>query len=285
MKKYTIETLKDWNWTYHAKYGITADDVERVNQLVALIESTRSKEMPIVGDMVQYTSKWGDFYEHAHIEVVNDEKLYICEQPYVPFVEKVQENSGIITNTSGGAWTNIPKNIQYVGTADKFFKVWGHCGPCVDGAIVFEAKVSLWRYSDCEEQYTTELYDKYYVTVLETKSPIDYKYEVRKDGYATKAFRTDEEYEAWKKTFHAIEKESAFENTKIVWTFKQKQLCVPLEEYLQIQNAIVDTELMNGVVQECKRVVEGTTITTYLPYQHEKIEVNDEKPYRNAYKL
>lgn len=282
---FTKEELKVINGTYNEEHMLTESDVEKVNNTIQVIENSRCKETPQIGDMIQFTNKNGDFYERAHIEELKGNQLHICEMPYTPFVIVYGEKDDkIYTSTSGGAWRDIPSKLRYVGTTKKSFTVWGHSGACANGAVDFQAEVSLWEYTEGEHEFTTKTHDKFHVTVREKReNKSDYKYLVSKGGMSYTAFHTDEEYQAWLKTYHGVEQDGAWGNSKFVWAFKENSYCVPLEEYLKIKNAIVDSELCNGTIQECKRIIEGTTITTIMPFQNDKIALEGEKCFRNAY--
>lgn len=281
MKKYSVETLKDINGSYDSKYNVTPSDVEKVNQLIEVIESSRNNSTPQVGDIVQFTSKYGDYYDLAHIEESKKDKLYICEEPSAPFVNT--RDNKVNTDTSGGAWTYIPSDILLVGTKEKAFVAWGHGGARANGAIRFFAKVNVWVYVEGEHEFTTKTHDKFHVSIVEQQSPNDYKYIVTKNAISHSAFKTDEEYQAWLKTYHGVEIEGHLLNSKIVWTYKQESQCVPIEEYHEITGAVVDSELNNACVQECKRIFEGTKVKTFMPYQKDKIVLPGQKRYMNAY--
>ncbi|WCK57363.1 DUF4121 family protein (plasmid) [Aneurinibacillus sp. Ricciae_BoGa-3] len=283
MEKYRMETLKAINESYDYEHRVTQKDVDTVNQLVVLIEQSRSKTIPQVGDMVEFTDKYGEYYSHTHIETEEGEELYICERPFTPFVGHKKDLSAFYTSTSGGAWTNIPKNLKYVGKKEKAFVVWGHNGACGNGAVNFFAEVSVWEYSEGNHEYTTKTHDRFHVSFLEDGDEYGYKYIVTKGGTSYTAFRTEKEYKAWLKTYHGVEINGYGQNSKMVWTFKQEEICLPLDKYLNIENAVIDSELCNGTIQECKRIYQGTTVITFLPYQNDRIELQDVKQYVRAY--
>ncbi len=66
-KKYTIETLLPLNVSYDDDHGLTQEDVDMVNSLVEVIESTRSKHTPKIGDRVVYTLKGGEYHPQTLI--------------------------------------------------------------------------------------------------------------------------------------------------------------------------------------------------------------------------
>lgn len=290
MKKYNIETLKQINQSYDYQHRINELDVDKANKWVTFIESTRNKNMPQIGDIVEFTDKHGNYYKDSHIEKIEDDMLNICEQPYIPFVGT--HNNKLYTSTSGGAWANIPQTLKLIGKREKLFKDWGHCGACANGAINFQAIVNVWEYIEPDQLYvgySTKNYSQFYVSVLEDKEQREqhngYKYLVTTSGCTSHtAFRTDKEYQAWLKTFKGVEFNGHWKNQKIVWTYKQYEKCVPLEEYNSIKNAIIDSTMCNGTIQQCKRIYENNTVKTFLPYQHEKISMEGIKTeYIRAY--
>jgi hypothetical protein len=227
---YTIETLKKVNPSYDYEHRIIQEDVEMVNNWITFIGNSRDKNSPQVGDIVEYTNEHGDFYKNAHIEKIDGyegEGLHICERPQVPFIGK--SNNRFYTSTSGGAWTNIPKNLKLIGQREKAFCDWGHCGACGNGAVNFSVVVNVWEYKEPEplyKDYSTKTHDKFYVSVLEDQllreQHNNYKYLIQTNGCTSHtAFKTDKEYQAWLKTFNGVEFDGHWQNQKIVWTHKQ----------------------------------------------------------------
>lgn len=280
MKKYTLEGLKELNRVYDYNNAIREADVVRVNELVEIIEKSRNVNMPKVGDIVDFTDSYGNYSSNAHIEECYEDELHINEHPYIPFVDP-KKNGEISTSTSGGPFHHIPKDLKYIGKKEKAFKV------CTNiGAIEFYATVNVWSYSDGVHEFTTKDYDVFNITIDEERTHFNgYKYSCTQNGMNSHAFYTDEEYQAWIKTFCGVEKPGNWSETqRIVWTYKQINKCVPLEEYLAIENAVVDSTLCNGKIQECKRIYKGTTVETILPYQRDMIILEGEKCYMRAYK-
>lgn len=277
MIKYNLDTLIAGNESYHHAHGVTVSDVEKANEWVVFIEGNRNEKLPQVGDVVQLTDLYGNYYAGAHIESLEEDKLRLCHQPMIPFVGEGRMGK-LITNTSGGPWSSVPSNLRYVGKQEKAFIDWGHSGPCANGAFQFYAEVNVWEYIPPGVNVSTKTHDKFYVTVDASAKGNDYKYIIKKDGFSHCAFKTDEEYQAWLNTFHGVEQD---DNRNIVWTDKQKTTFVPLEEYNLIEHAVIDSELNNGSIQECKRVYGSHCVMTYMPFQHEKIELVDMKRYMN----
>lgn len=291
---YTIETLKEINQAYHSEHRVKQSDVDLANNWVEFIESTRDDKAPQVGDVVELTNKYGDFYKNAHIDDLNwlkTGKLYVCEQPYIPFVSAY--SGKLATSTSGGAWCSIPDNLRLIGKRKKYFKDWGHCGACGNGAFHFVATVNVW---ECIEPgniyggFTTKNYDCFHASIVEDeKKRIEhhhgYKYLISSGAFSRIAFRSDQEYQAWLKTFNGVEFDGFNSNNKVVWTYKHTEKCIPLEKYNKVEYDYKDSTLCNAAIQECKRKIEGTTIITFLPYQNDKIKLENVKTeYMHAIK-
>lgn len=271
--KYTKESLKEINQRYcNARYymGITDKDLAMANDYVELIESTRSETEPRIGDVVQYTNAYGDYYVAAHIDkVYENNEVYICEQPYVPFIGKNKNNNGICCSTSGGAWCNLPKDkLTYIGKKEKRFCDWGSCGPCADGAVEFKAEVSVWEYTSSENKFISSINGKPYTTkefnrmhVYYNPNRKDSNYNFFGDGHA---WKTDLEFQAWLRTFRA-ELFDWGNNHVVVWCWKEEKHHVsPMEfEALDLPE---DTMLTNGSIMRCKRKYDEATHTVHTYY-------------------
>jgi hypothetical protein len=289
---YTLETLKEFDPSYNREHYTNQADVEKVNKFIKMIEESRNNNETVSGDIVEYTTKHGEFYKNAHIEKFETDEdyaenpVYICESPYVPFVDEY--NGRFYTNTSGGAWNHIPKNLKLIGQREKTFCVWGHCGACGNGAVHFKAVVNVWEYVEEGNLYnrmSTKDHSKFHVSIRDnTDYRSDYKYIITKGATSHTAFNTDKEYQAWLKTFNGVEFAGHWGNDRIVFTDKQIEKCLPLEEYQAITDCVIDSELCNATIQECKRVYTDNTVTTYLPYQNNKIPLEGIKvEYMRAY--
>ena len=254
---YTIEELSKINQRYLGTHlGLTEGDLCKANDYVQHIEKSRSTITPKVGDILIYTNKYGDYHARAHIEKIHENsKAYICETPYVPFVSK--NGNEISCNTSGGAWIDLSiKEFKYVGTSKKTFCDWGSCGACADGAIEFEANVSVWQYQEEGQLYidlksgqpfTTQYYNKHYIS---------YRAEPNNNGYRffgdSIAWKNQKDFQAWLRTFRGVVFKGNWENQIIVWTWKENKQMVSPEEFESI-NGIDDVILLNGLLK-CKRV-------------------------------
>lgn len=258
---YTKETLAPLNQRFiSAHYHLTDSDVDLANKLVDLIEQTRDPDRPMPGDIVEFTTVHGDFYPNAHIENVYETGLYICEQPYIPFVSDTGGKPSF--STSGGAWRQIPRNLKRIGTRPKLFKEFGHLGPCADGAIEFYAEVNAWAYTESDPffPYTTRDWRRYYMHYDEkSHDPFGYHYYL--DGTA---FRTEKEYLAWLDTYHGVEFEGYWENQTVIFCYRQNSILLPREEWDKLALP-TDTRMMNGTIIDIKYQTDDEThcITEY----------------------
>ena len=246
---YTIETLKEINAGYECDHRISKSDVEMANNYVQLIEGSRSTFAPQIGDRIRYTNKYGEYYGMAHIEQVDDEDIYICERPYVPFIWK--KGNGIACQTSGGAWGYIPiGELKYIGKELKTFCDWGHCGACANGAVEFQAEVSVWEYIDPNNRYapyTTKDYDREFINYVvdqfgNPRNGSDYRY--FGNGIA---FKTAEDYKAWVRTYRGVEIPGIWENQTVVFKYKEREYYITKDEWDALDYPI-DTRMCNGII-------------------------------------
>lgn len=205
-------------------YDITDYEVKIANEYIELMKKERENATtPVVGDILQYTDKYGIYYEFAHIdEVLEDEnEVYICEGAYVPFIG-ISRKGKICCCTSGGAWhyLNYTK-FKKIGTHKKRFCDWGNCGACADGAFDFITDVNVWEYSEMPEgEPTTKTHHKYSVSKVE-EGYNGYKYLVSEKCMNKTAFKTDEEYEQWKSTLTIDKVEKThYDNSIYLWVRK-----------------------------------------------------------------
>ena len=143
---YTIETLKEVNGAYDHNHGVSLHDLDLANYYLTVIESRVGKAKPTSGDVIDFTNKYGERYERARIETIDEDGLSVCMLPFTPFVLVSEDHGEFITNTSGGPWSKVKGEAQWIGTIPKRFKAWGHNGPCASGAFEFFAEVNVWRY-------------------------------------------------------------------------------------------------------------------------------------------
>lgn len=252
VERYDIEMLSEINTRYIeiGKHTITQSDVDMANKYVRLIESSRSIVEPKAGDIIQFTNKYGDYYHRGHIEQTDNEKVYLCEQPYTPFV--FVNNQQLSYNTSGGAWQWAPKTeLKYIYKMPKRFCDWGNCGACADGAVEFEAWVSVWEYKEPGSlygDYSTKDYDKFVIDYCVDafgypRNGSPYRY--FGDGFA---FKNKAEYDAWLKTYRGVEFKNEWRpNQTTVFAYRKKEILISENDWNDL-NYPIDTRLCNGSV-------------------------------------
>lgn len=264
--KYTLETLKEINNRFCSSHYLRDSDVIKANKYVELIESSRSETEPRIGDIVQYTNEYGDYYMAAHIDKVYDKEVYICEQPYVPFINANANNDGIYCSTSGGAWCSLPKDkLVYVGKKEKRFCDWGNCGACADGAIEFKAEVSVWGYTSSENKFVSKIDGKSYTTKDFKRMKIHYCPDRKNSPYIYfgdgHAWKRDLDMQAWLRTFRA----EVFDwgnNSMFVWYWKEEKHSVSPKEFESL-DLPEDTLMNNARVLRCKRRYDEETHTVH----------------------
>lgn len=112
MKKYTVETLKKENYHFDYEHGITESDVMKVNKIIDAIENSRSTERIQVGDVVQYTNEYGEYFPHAMITNIYD-NTEICENGNM--YTNIHEGE-FCHSTSGGSFSHHEMNgFTYIG--------------------------------------------------------------------------------------------------------------------------------------------------------------------------
>lgn len=240
-KKYTLETLLPLNVSYDRDHGLTQADVDMVNDYVDSIESTRSKTKPQVGDRLIYVDKYGTYYDYALVEseVAEEGLLSICEQPYIPFVFR-SENE-IRLSVSGGAFHRInPADMKFVKWVDGSFKDWGHCRACANGAVAFYARVPLWSYSEPNPLYgdfTTETWRVFYIRKHTGK---DNPYLYSGDGVA---FKDEEELQQFMADYEGTLFPGNWENNYVLWCFRREYVFLSQKEWDMIAAPVVERRL------------------------------------------
>lgn len=263
---YTLETLSEINQRFlSAHYELLQIDVDKANECIELIEKSRTTENPMRGDIVRYTTENGEYYAHAFIESIKDGQAYIAESSsvYVCANEKFQDGFSCQVS-AGGAFHYIPvDHMVYIGTEEKRFWHFGHCGGCADGGIDFYATVNVWECDLNEERYSTRTHDKHYISYNPEPDKFGDNYQFVSDKH--KAWKTENDFQAWLRTFKGVVEPGNWENQLIVWTYKNIEHHLSPEEYEDL-NVPEDTFLMNGSIRRCKRVYDDKSyiVHTYF---------------------
>lgn len=259
MTRYTVETLKKENYHFDYEHGITEADATKANKIIDVIENSRSRERVQVGDVVQYTNEYGEYFSHAMITKINDD-AEICE--HGSMYTNIYEGE-FCHSTSGGSFSHHEMNgFTYIGKTTNTFWTFGHNGACANGGVYFTATVNLWKCNDNKEMFSTKTHDKYYLS--HRKSDSDYQYFIENH-----AWRTEEEMQAWLRTHRAIVTGKTWGGS-IIWTYKEVKHHCSNTEYDAL-NVTEDIFLMNGNKRRCKRVYddENCILHTYFVWYWE----------------
>mgnify|MGYP001625469909 FL=1 len=262
-----IENFYKINGLYHIEHGITKNDIKMAENYIDYIEKTRSDKIPKVGDIVKYTTEYGDYYGRALISANSGaNEIQICEQPYVPFICSTN-NDDMSLSVSGGAFTHTNKNnLKYLGKEKRQFCDWGSCGACANGAVDFEAEVSVWEYKENNMfgEYSTKYYNKMYIKKKE--KPIN-GYIIFGDGIA---FETEKDYQAFLKTYRAKEFDNDY-NT-VIFYYKEENYLISKEEWQELEGYQIDTRKCNASI-----------ITVKVKYDEENKRIKVYR-YKNSFK-
>jgi hypothetical protein len=143
------------NADYIRKHGeVTEAEAESINGIIAIIEARG--RVRTRGDIVicHGYNKHDDrsvVYRNGLLDRPGSNQWEVCVRPYVPFIYGTES----LSLSVGGGYFFRPKieELMYSGRAIRQFKVWGHCGACAAGAIIFNAEVNSWDYTDLEGIY------------------------------------------------------------------------------------------------------------------------------------
>lgn len=262
---YTLKTLSEINQRFlSAHYELLQTDVNKANKCIELIEKSRTTEKPMCGDIVRYTTENGEYYAHAFIESIQDGQAYIAEHSSVYACANEEFEDGFSCHVSaGGAFHYIPvDHMVYIGTEEKRFWHFGHCGGCADGGIDFYATVNVWECNLNKGRYSTKTHNKYYIYYDPEPEKRKSPYHFTTNG---KAWKTETDFQAWLRTFRGIVEPGNWKNQLIVWTYKNVEHHCSPEEYEDL-NAPEDTFLMNGSIRRCKRIYDDKNFIVHTYY-------------------
>ena len=235
-KRYTLETLLPLNVSYDNDHGLTQEDVDMVNSLVEVIESTRSRHTPKIGDRVVYTQKGGEYHSQALIEKKRDNQFYVCLDPYIPFVW--ESDTDIKVDVSGGPFYYADsEKFKFIGWTEVDFKEWGHCGATANGTVRFMAKVSLWAYSEPNPLYgdfTTKDWKKITLRKREEGNLYD---------SMQIAFRNEDELQEYAKDHNGTIFTCSDPTLFVLWCYKRQFEFLPLDEWKKIDAEAMERRL------------------------------------------
>ena len=249
MKEYTLESLMPLNPSLDGYHRLEQSDVDIVNRYAHLIESAR-REFPYPGDIIEYTDEYGNFYQNAHIQALDDEsgQYSVSCIPHVPFVFKDDE-CGMRFNTGGGPWVSIDtKALKHIGNREKLFMLFGYDRVTGDRGVYFKASVNVWDYiapNQYHPGYSTKDWAKHYVSYVE--KPVDGSAPHYYDLTHSNVFKTNKEYLQWKATYKAVEFPGASPNQAILFLYRETCGLVSREDWDGLDLPL-DTRFVNGII-------------------------------------
>ena len=140
-----IQSLLDKNTQFNYTYGILDIDLEKVNYIIHLIETSRTKD-PKAGDRIICVGP-KKTYNNGHLDKnYKDRFSSICVQPYMSFTS-IHKDNEVHFNTSGGYWMSCTDRSKYIyqEKQKKLFCTWGNRGACAGGVVKFSAIVNVWK--------------------------------------------------------------------------------------------------------------------------------------------
>lgn len=227
---YTVETLQYLNDSHDYGYPVTQSDTDKVNRLIAAIRQERDgNERPVAGDMIEYTSRNGDFFNAAHIGRITGKNYEICLSGKTPFCYENENGAGY--DIHEGIWTHPDKAVpEPAGIKAGLFRTWGHAGRCAHGLIYFKTFVRSWRYAEPNPmfgKYTTRNWTKYFISKLpdpERKGEFTYK----SDAFS---LYSTEELDRLVEILHGELFNGVYRNSLILWGYRMEWAFLTEEEW------------------------------------------------------
>lgn len=233
---YSMEGLQDFCNLHNPGYRITERDVEKVNRLITWIRKDRTEAgeiHPATGDIVEYTTRSGEYYGRSHIEYIGDDSITVCLHPDIPFCH--EDTDGIRYTTHGKSYSTLDrKSLEPAGTVPKEFKTWGHAGRNPRGTVHFQASVRMWRYIEPQpyfEGYTTQHWTSY---LLEEYPDPERKGECTYESDRFTLY-SKEELETLARTLHGKLFEGFYRGLLILWGYRMEWQELPAWEWNGLQ--------------------------------------------------
>lgn len=278
----TFEALRALNLGYAIEHTFTESDYRKALYIKDFIERLSDEKLIAKGDVVRYIDENGDYYENARVDNSpswgDDDKIYLCERPYVPFVCINRENYTYSLSMSGGAFKFIDKSeFKYIGKTEALFTDWGHCGARANGAIQFPVEVNLWSVNLRKgkfAEYTKKDYEM--VRIFDNRDEYGLPSNGSHYGFIGEheAWKDEEELNEFLEMFKAVEDtESAYAwgKNKVYWIYKRKRVSVFEKQEFDEIPASAYKALFNGRMVNHKAIIDDTnkTATIYVDRSNE----------------
>lgn len=150
--------LRRQNLSFIREHGdLDSGDFEKMAKVKDVLEKVRmtGNPVPLPGDTVEGAYYDGKFpFSKGMLDTpynwYGEDELSLCAQPYSPFTSLTDKRKeGYSFSMSGGPFFRLRKSdVEYVNTDIRLFTIWGHSGPCRNGAIRFPVTVNRWRVKD-----------------------------------------------------------------------------------------------------------------------------------------
>lgn len=220
-------------------------DVEIANNAVR--KMYRKPMQVAAGDVVEFTSSYGEFSPRAIIERVDGEAVSICQNG-----SAWCSNSKKYVSVSGGSFYEIPMtDLVYIGRTKRNFSVWGHHGACARGALEIPMTVNLWR-NKSDLKYTTEHYNQHYIYEYSEEFQKQYHCNYSYGEHGKNAWTSNEELSAWcvlNRAFIDKHRQSGDGYNNIVWTYKRREQYWLDDDDVLKMDGFHDFERMNGAIR------------------------------------
>lgn len=235
---YTESRLEKINRAYLlvGSRQIEHSDVQFANRCIKMMHKGLEADYPKVGDFIQYTSRDGIYYPHAHIDNIENGVASVCLNAFIPFVT-IRDDKIIFTSVSGGPWAQIPeetlKGLKKTGAESKWFRFFSDSGFCSHGSIDFEGYANCWEYKEENllfGEYSTKQYDR---TVLRK---IDDKWRITESTNVSSIPEDFQELEQWVQEVRGV----LFGNfdtddTVTVFTYKEVPVMLTLKQWQMLE--------------------------------------------------
>lgn len=260
--RYTLGTLLPLNIYYDNDHSLEQSDVDMANAFVELIERTRKEEHPQTGDLMIYVSKHGDYYPRALIEKEYENKMSVCENPYIPFVYRI--GYGIGCDVSGGPFYQVKmSDAKFKGWNSAYFKDWGHCGPCANGAVTFAARVPLWEYREPDPLYgdfTTKDWERIYV-IKNTDRNSEYLYQ----GIGI-CCKSEEDFRQFLQDHEGTVFPGNWKNQVVVWCYRHSVKGISREHWNKLDVPALERVVQGRIqmVKLCKDMENHESVFYYV---------------------
>lgn len=122
-------------------------DYERIDKTLELLSRHHvSDNKPKIGDLVEGAYYDGAYpFKYGRIDSIDDDKITVCCQPYVPFVSFDKAGSLYLSMSGGPFITYDINDFVFIEEEKAQYAFWGCEGPCANGAIHIETPVARWR--------------------------------------------------------------------------------------------------------------------------------------------